>query len=138
MNRKLIDLYSDYLITAFGQTSATNLARVLNHEISHDTITRFLTNKELTSRDFWKIVKPEIRRMQNPNAMIAIDDFIVEKPYSDENGVIAWFFDHVSNQHGAKPATRINVVESCDLLRRACAQPGRCRIDADAVPELGF
>jgi hypothetical protein len=98
MNREPIDLYSDYLNTAFGQTSATNLTRVLNHEISHDTITRFLTNKELTSRDFWKIVKPEIRRIQKPNAMIAIDDFIVEKPHSDENGVVAWFFDHTRNE----------------------------------------
>ena len=42
------------------------------------------------------------------------------------------------NQHGAKPATRINVVQSSDLFRRACAHPGRHRIDADAVPELGF
>ena len=44
----------------------------------------------------------------------------------------------ISNQHGAKPATRINVVQPSDLCRRACAHPGRYRVDADAVPELGF
>jgi DDE superfamily endonuclease len=129
MNRELIDLYSDYLITAFGQTSATNLARVLNHEISHDTITRFLTNKELTSRDFWKIVKPEIRRIQKPNAMIAIDDFIVEKPHNDENGVIAWFFDHTTNQH----VQGMNIVDAVYITEDA-----RMPLDLEVVKKLEY
>ncbi len=129
MNRELIDLYSDYLITAFGQTSATNLSRVLNHEISHDTITRFLTNKELTSRDFWKIVKPEIRRIQKPNAMIAIDDFIVEKPYSDENGVIAWFFDHTTNEY----VQGMNIVDAVYITQAA-----RMPLDLEVVKKLEY
>jgi hypothetical protein len=129
MNRELIDLYSDYLITAFSQTSATNLARVLNHEISHDTITRFLTRKELTSRDFWKIVKPEIRRIQKPNAMIAIDDFIVEKPHSEENGVIAWFFDHTTNKH----VQGMNIVDAVYITEDA-----RMPLDLEVVKKLEY
>ena len=129
MNRELIDLYSDYLITAFGQTTATNLARVLNFKISHDTITRFLSNKELTSRDFWKIVKPEIRRIQSPDAMIAIDDFIVEKPHSDENGVVAWFFDHVSNEH----VLGMNIVDAVYVIDET-----RMPLDLEVVKKLEY
>jgi hypothetical protein len=116
MNRDLIDLYSDYLITAFGQTSATNLSRALNFDLSHDTITRFLNDQELTSRDYWKIVKPMIRRVQTPDASIAIDDFIVPKPHSDENGVVAWFFDHTSNTH----VQGINIVDAVYVTNEAC------------------
>ncbi len=41
-NDKLLDLYSDYLISAFGQTTATGLSALLNSEISHDSVQRFL------------------------------------------------------------------------------------------------
>jgi hypothetical protein len=34
-NDKMLDLYSDYLISAFGQTTATGLSALLNGEISH-------------------------------------------------------------------------------------------------------
>ena len=94
MNRALIDLYSDYLITAFSQASATSLSRALDGQISHDTITRFLADHTLTGRDYWQLVKPFIREVQGPNAVIAIDDFIVEKPSSDENSLIAYHYDH--------------------------------------------
>ena len=40
---KLFDLYSDYLISSFGQTTATGLAALLNGGVSHDQITRFLS-----------------------------------------------------------------------------------------------
>jgi hypothetical protein len=42
-NGKLLDLYSDYLISAFGQTSATGLSLLLNGEISHDQTQRWLS-----------------------------------------------------------------------------------------------
>ena len=41
-NGNILDFYSDYLITAFGQTTATGLAALLNGEISHDQIQRWL------------------------------------------------------------------------------------------------
>ena len=74
MDREMIDLYSDYLITNFGQATATGLSSVLNEEISHDSITRFLSDRELTSKDYWQLVKPVIRSIQEANACISIDD----------------------------------------------------------------
>jgi hypothetical protein len=47
----LLDLYSDYLISAFGQTTATGLSALLNGEISHDSVQRFLASERKTSKD---------------------------------------------------------------------------------------
>ncbi|MCS6910187.1 MAG: hypothetical protein NZM11_06405 [Anaerolineales bacterium] len=50
-NDKLFDLYSDYLISAFGQTPAAGLASLLNGEISHNRIQRMLARPEKASAD---------------------------------------------------------------------------------------
>ncbi|MBM3179291.1 MAG: IS701 family transposase, partial [Chloroflexi bacterium] len=47
-NGKLLDLYSDYLISAFGQTSATGLSSLLNGEVSHDQTQRWLAGEKQT------------------------------------------------------------------------------------------
>jgi hypothetical protein len=39
-NDKMLNLYSDYLISGFGQTTATGLSALLNGEISHDILGR--------------------------------------------------------------------------------------------------
>ena len=41
MDIKLLELYSDYIISSFGQITATGLSRVLSGNVSHDKITRF-------------------------------------------------------------------------------------------------
>jgi len=43
----MLDLYTDYLICSFGQASATGLARLLDDDISHDSVTRFLGTVKL-------------------------------------------------------------------------------------------
>jgi hypothetical protein len=43
MSSSLLDLYSDYLISSFGQTSATGLSRLTDGAVSHDQVTRFLS-----------------------------------------------------------------------------------------------
>ena len=55
---KLLELYSDYIISSLGQITATGLSKALGGSISHDQITRFLTNKDLNSKQLWKLVKP--------------------------------------------------------------------------------
>jgi hypothetical protein len=42
MDKSLLDLYTDYLISSFGQTTATGLSQLLDGEVSHDQVTRFL------------------------------------------------------------------------------------------------
>jgi len=97
----LLDLYSDYLISSFGQTTATGLANLLKGGISHDQVTRFLASKARTSADLWKIAKPFVRRIQSDQAAMIVDDSISEKPYTDENDIVCWHYDH-SHQRTVK------------------------------------
>jgi hypothetical protein len=43
MKREILDLYTDYLISSFGQTTATGLAQLMERAISHDQVTRMLS-----------------------------------------------------------------------------------------------
>ena len=52
-NSKLLDLYSDSLIHAFGETTATGFSSRLNGEISHDQVQRSLASAEESSADLW-------------------------------------------------------------------------------------
>ena len=37
MDKPMLDLYADYLISSFGPTTATGLSRLLQAQLSHDT-----------------------------------------------------------------------------------------------------
>src|SRR5437870_112142 len=93
-NKELLDLYSDYLISSFGQATGTGLAALLGGSVSHDRIQRFLAQEEFTSADLWHFVKPHVRAIEYSEGCLIIDDSISEKPYSDENDIIAWHYDH--------------------------------------------
>jgi hypothetical protein len=103
----LAEIYSDYLIASFGLTTATGLSQLLDGEISHDKITRFLAGKVKTSQDLWLFVKPLIREIESDNACLIIDDSIEEKPYTDENDIICWHYDH-SKQMNVKGINFLN------------------------------
>ena len=74
MDKQLLDIYSDYLICSFGLTTATGLSTLLDGAISHDKITRFLSERDFTSADLWHLVKPLIRQIQNEDAVLVVDD----------------------------------------------------------------
>ncbi len=98
MDKPLLDLYADYLISSFGPTTATGLSRLLDAGLSHDKITRFLAGEAMTSQNLWQIVKPLVRQVQNEDAVLVVDDSIVHKPYTDENDLICWHYDHATEQ----------------------------------------
>lgn len=98
MDKCLLDLYADYLISSFGPTTATGLSRLLDARLSHDKITRFLSERTFTSGNLWQIVKPLVRQVQNENAVLVIDDSIVHKPHTDQSELIGWHFDHTTNK----------------------------------------
>lgn len=93
-NKELLDIYSDYLISAFGQTTGTGLAELLEGSISHDQIQRLLSRERFGSAELWQLVKPYVRQIQREDGVIILDDSIAEKPYTDENEIICWHYDH--------------------------------------------
>jgi DDE superfamily endonuclease len=97
-NGKLLDLYSDYLISAFGQTTATGLSLLLDGEISHDQVQRSLAGEAQTSAGLWQIAKPHVRKIESKDGVMIVDDSIAEKPYTDENDIICWHYDHAQQR----------------------------------------
>jgi DDE superfamily endonuclease len=94
VDKAILDLYSDYLVSSFGATTATGLSVLLDGEISHDQITRSLAKKKAGSKEIWQIAKPYVRQVEDKSGLLIIDDSIEEKPYTDENEHICWHYDH--------------------------------------------
>jgi hypothetical protein len=100
MDKTMLDIYTDYLISSFGQASATGLSRMLDGKISHDTVTRFLASEPKRSSDLWQVAKPLVRMVENADeGAILLDDSIEEKPHTDENEIVCWHWDHSKECH---------------------------------------
>ena len=99
MNKPLLDLYSDYLIAQNHYATATGLSKMLDGEISHDRITRFLNGPQMSSKELWEYVKPEVRRIeQNTGGVLILDDTIEEKSYTKVNGLVSWHYSHAKGR----------------------------------------
>ena len=98
MNKELLDIYTDYLISSFSYTTATGLSNALDGVISHDKITRFLAEGDYGSKQLWQLVKPDIREIESEEGILIFDDTIEEKPYTDENSLITWHYDHTAGR----------------------------------------
>jgi len=99
MPQDILDVYTDYLICQNQRATAIGLADLLDHELSHDQITRFLNKNEYDSKDLWKYVKADVRRhQQQAGGVLIIDDAIEEKPYTDENEIVSWHFSHAKGR----------------------------------------
>lgn len=94
MDKQLLETYADYLMSSFNYTTATGLSMMVEGEISHDKITRFLSSGDFTSAELWKIIKPTVREIESEDGVIIIDDTIEEKPSTDENEIVCWHYDH--------------------------------------------
>ena len=94
MDKSVLDIYTDYLISSFGQTTATGLSTLMGSTLSHDRISRFLNAEDFTSVHLWQLVKPLARQVQREDAVLIIDDSVEAKPYTDESELICWHWDH--------------------------------------------
>ena len=91
MSQDLLDIYSNYLIAQSQYATATGLSTLLNGDLSHDKITRFLNKNEYSSKDLWIYVKPKIRELEeDKGGVLILDDTIEEQPYTDENKINCW------------------------------------------------
>lgn len=94
---KLLDLYTDYLQVTFRSATATGLSSLLDGAVSHDQITRFLSNPAKGSRELWLSVKSLVRQHESEDACLIFDDSIIEKAHTDESDLICWHYDHTRN-----------------------------------------
>lgn len=109
MKENMLDLYSDFLIAQNKYATATGLSDLSEGKISHDKITRFLNKSSFSSKDLWTYIKPEIRKIENiDDGVLIVDDSIEEKPYTDENEIVAWHYSHAKG----KCLKGINIISS--------------------------
>ena len=111
MDKKLLELYGDYIISSFGQITATGLSRALEGSISHDKITRFLSAEDLESKQLWQLVKPAVRKYEQEDGVLIVDDTIEKKPHTKESELVCWHHDHQENR-SVKGINLINYVYS--------------------------
>jgi hypothetical protein len=93
-----LDIYTDYLISSTGHTSATGLSRLYDGAISHDQVRRLLTNSYLESKDLWVQSKALIRAGEQSQsgddfAVLIVDDCILAKAHTDQNAMISTYYD---------------------------------------------
>jgi len=86
------------LVSSFNYTTATGLSEALCGQISHDKITRFLSSEEMDSKEFWKLIKAVVRQYERDDGMLIFDDIVAEKPYTQENELMCWHYDHNKNR----------------------------------------
>lgn len=100
MANNMLDIYSDYLICQNKYATATGLSDLLSGDISHDKITKYLNSVDLGSKELWEYAKPQIRKHEdNRGGVLILDDSIEEKPYTDENEIVAWHHSHAKSRH---------------------------------------
>lgn len=99
-----LDIYTDYLLSSTGQTSATGLSRLFGGAISHDQVTRLLTNAYWDSKTLWRQAKALVRQAEQdlkPEefAVLIVDDSVLEKAHTDENAMICTHWDHSQQRY---------------------------------------
>jgi hypothetical protein len=108
-----LELYTDYLLSSFGATTATGLSAMVQGDISHDRITRFLAGQDYTSKHLWLQVKTTVREVENAQGVLIFDDTIQEKVWTDESDLICWHYDHCSGRT-VKGINLLNALYHCN------------------------
>ncbi len=98
MNKALLDLYSDYLLSSFSLATATNLSAMVDNAYSHDQITRFLGQQRYEQKQYWQVIKPVVRQVEQDEAAVLVDDTLEEKPYTDESELVCYHYDHTQGR----------------------------------------
>ncbi len=57
------------MIASFSQTSATGLSNLVNGEISHNQVNRFLSQEKKTAKDLWLIAKSFVKQIQSEHGV---------------------------------------------------------------------
>ena len=97
---KHLELYSDYLIcNAAGYATATGLSAMIDGDVSHDQITRFLSAQKQSSKELWLKVKSVVRQIEAEDGVLIFDDTIAEKEWTDESDLICWHYDHCKSRN---------------------------------------
>ena len=100
----ILDPYAEYLPSSTGPTTATGLSRLLDGTLSHDHVTRWLSQTTYGPADIWRQAKPlirqaEARRPAGEFAVLIVDDSVLEKAHTDTNELICTHWGHSQQRY---------------------------------------
>lgn len=120
--RDAFELYTDYLVANQGLATSTGLSALLDENLKHDYISDSLAQQGLDQKAFWKEVKPFVRKIENEESVISIDDTIIKKPHSTENEVVNYHFDHTTGK-STKGINLLNFLLSSEYEQQIVNSP---------------
>ncbi len=94
MDKETLELYTDYFIKHLWVRNSDRIRGWWKDKSVMIRVTRFLSQETYTSKDLWLEVKATVRQMEREEGVLIFDDTIQEKPYTDENEVMCWHYDH--------------------------------------------
>jgi len=72
---------------------------MMEDTISHDKFTRLLSSGYMDEEYLWRNAKPICHEIREEEAVFIVDESVEAKPYTDENELICWHYDHASGRH---------------------------------------
>ena len=75
--------------------------------MSHDQVTRFLSQQDLTSTKLWKVIKKTAREIESEEGLLFDDTIQETPPHSKENDLICRQYDHTVG-HSVKGINLLN------------------------------
>ena len=63
------------------------------------------------AKTLWQHVKGMIRAIQKDDGVLIFDDTIQEKPYTDENDLICWHYDHSQKWSRASICSIVSITQ---------------------------
>lgn len=81
------ELYCSFLEITSERYSALSLSDVAPYQLSHDSISRWLTEEKVQPKDLWSIAKKEI--MDKPGILV-FDDVVIDKSRSGKTQLVNW------------------------------------------------
>jgi hypothetical protein len=87
------ELYCKFLEVTSCRYSAVSLSEVTPEDIpiSHDSITRWLSNAKVQPKDIWEVASREISILpQEHKGILAFDDVVINKSRSEKMEIVNW------------------------------------------------
>ena len=123
MTTNLLRFDIEQLLRALDHT--TGLSTMSGGAVSHDKITRLLSEKDLDSPELLRLVKPLVRKLKE--GVTITDDTVEEEPYTDESELVRWHYDLSQDEtvkginllNALYQAGEISLHEAFELLKLA-------------------
>ena len=88
------DIYVDYLVTQNSYATSTGCSELLDNNVKHDAFTRMLSSGNYDSKFIWSSNKSVVRKAENDDGFLIIDNTICHKPHSKLSELICYHYDH--------------------------------------------